>query len=373
MKAEGIAVEGVAKRFRTVRRQVTALDNVSLEVAAGEFFVVLGPSGCGKSTLLNTIAGLEQPTAGRVRFGERVVASARPRVALTPKERGVAMVFQSYALYPHMDVRGNVAFPLKLAHLPGPEVEARVSRAARLLDIEQLLDSRPRELSGGQRQRVAIARALVREPSVFLLDEPLSNLDAQLRLRMRAELKRLQRTLAVTTVYVTHDQVEAMTLADRMAVMKNGKVQQVGRPTEVYRRPANSFVAGFIGTPPMNLSPGRLEKSDSDWRLAFADGTVSLSSAEASRWQVSPGLDVSAGIRPEDVVLTEESEGIPARVTLAENLGSDVILHLDAGGERILVRPHDAARFQEGSEVRVSIAPDKLHLFGPDGANLAKR
>ncbi len=372
MTAEGIAVESVAKRFRTVRRQILALDNVSLQIAAGEFFVVLGPSGCGKSTLLNTIAGLEQPTTGLVRFGERVVASARPKVALTPKERGVAMVFQSYALYPHMDVRGNVAFPLKLARMPKAEVQARVGRVARLLDIEQLLDSRPRELSGGQRQRVAIARALVREPSAFLLDEPLSNLDAQLRLRMRAELKSLQRTLAVTTVYVTHDQVEAMTLADRMAVMKAGRVQQVGSPAAVYQRPANTFVAGFIGTPPMNLLPGRIEKGDSDWRLAFAGGILPLSNKDASRWQVSPSANVRVGIRPEDIALAGETDSIPARVKLVENLGSDVILHLDAGGEKILARPRDAARFKEGDAVRLNVAPGRLHLFGQDGANLTK-
>ena len=371
MRAAGISVEGLGKRFRTARRQVKALQGVSLEIAAGELFVVLGPSGCGKSTLLNIVAGLEQPTEGQVRFNERVVASAKPKTALTPKERGVAMVFQSYALYPHMDVRGNVAFPLKLAHLSKPEIETRVARAAKLLDIEQLLGSRPRELSGGQRQRVAIARALVREPSVFLLDEPLSNLDAQLRLRMRAELKSLQRRLAVTTVYVTHDQVEAMTLGDRVAVMKDGLLQQVGRPGEVYSQPANTFVAGFIGTPPMNLLPGRFEKTDSGWQLAFAGGSLQLRAEEAARWHKPPSPEVTVGIRPEDLRLDQGPSGIPARLKLAENLGSDVILHLDAGGERILARPHDARGFREGDETRLHFGLDKLHLFGPDGSNLA--
>ncbi len=255
----GIVVKNLRKDFFTLRRgRIRALATLDLTVEPGAFFVLVGPSGCGKSTLLNIIAGIENPSAGDIWIGDRQVMSVAAKKFLPPRRRDVAMVFQSYALYPHMTVFANIAFPLKIAGVDRRDIDNRVRAAAATLEIENLLDARPAELSGGQRQRVALGRAIVRRPRVLLLDEPLSNLDALLRTSMRGELKQIQRRLAVTTIYVTHDQTEAMTLGDRIAVLKDGRLQQTGTPEEIYHRPANSFVAGFIGTLPMNLLDGGL-------------------------------------------------------------------------------------------------------------------
>src|SRR5881409_625098 len=276
-----VVLEHVTKRFAD---DVVALDDLSLEVGDGEFLILVGPSGCGKTTALRLVAGLEKPSSGFIQIGDRVVND------VTPRDRDIAMVFQNYALYPHMTVYRNLAFGLKERKTPKPEIERRVREASAILGLDQLLKRRPAQLSGGQRQRVAMGRALVREPKAFLLDEPLSNLDAKLRVQMRAELKRIHQRLGITTVYVTHDQVEAMTLGDRIVVMSGGKALQIGRPQDVYRRPANLFVAGFIGSPPMNLLRGRA----ADGKLVVGDLTLP--------WEAATPPDVAVGLRPEDLV-----------------------------------------------------------------------
>lgn len=257
-----VELTNITKRFISLRRRVVALENVSLEINEGEFFVLLGPSGCGKSTLLNLIAGLGKPSSGQIRFDDRTVADMDNRIYLSPKERNVAFVFQSYALYPHLNVFENIAFPLKIGRQKTLEIKNAVEQTAATLEISDLLTAKPAELSGGQRQRVAIARAIVRKPNLFLLDEPLSNLDAQLRIAMRAEIKDLQNQLGITTIYVTHDQTEAMALGDRIAVLNQGKIEQVGTSKALYEDPASIFVAQFIGSPPMNLLKTSLARVD---------------------------------------------------------------------------------------------------------------
>ena len=305
-----------------------AIAGVDLEARSGELLVVVGPSGCGKSTLLRCIAGLESVEAGTVRIGERDVTRVRPA------ERNVSMVFQSYALFPHLTVEDNIGFGLVVREAPPREVRTKVTEAARVVGVEPLLGRRPYELSGGERQRVALARALVRQPDVFLLDEPLSNLDAGTRVEMRTEVKRLQREVGATMVHVTHDQVEAMTLGDRLAVLDRGRVRQVGTPDEVYRRPADRFVAGFLGTPAMNF--------------LYAD---------AARAFLPVPPRATLGIRPEHVRV---GEGVPARVELVEVAGSEAFVFLERG---LVARVAAEARPVEGSEVRVAIRREDAHLF----------
>src|SRR5216110_1297276 len=275
-----VRLEHVTKRFSA---DAVALNDLSLDVQDGEFLILVGPSGCGKTTALRIVAGLEKPTSGRITIGDRVVND------VTPRDRDIAMVFQNYALYPHMTVYRNLAFGLKERRTPKPEIDRRVREVSGILGLDELLKRRPAQLSGGQRQRVAMGRALVREPKAFLLDEPLSNLDAKLRVQMRAELKRIHQRLGITTIYVTHDQVEAMTLGDRIVVMSNGRVQQIGAPQDVYRRPQNLFVAGFIGSPPMNLLRGRC-----------ADGSIRLGDLDLP-WSGPDAAEVAVGFRPEDL------------------------------------------------------------------------
>jgi multiple sugar transport system ATP-binding protein len=320
-----ILLEGITKRFGSTE----ALAGVDLEVDDGELLVVVGPSGCGKSTLLRCIAGLETVDGGRIRIGERDVTNARPAA------RNVSMVFQSYALFPHMTVWDNVAFGLVVREEPKAEVRRKVAAAAELVGVEPLLERRPYELSGGERQRVALARALVRDPDAYLLDEPLSNLDAGLRVQMRTELRRLHREVGATMVHVTHDQVEAQTLGDRIAVMDAGRVRQVGTPDELYHRPRDRFVAAFLGSPAMWF----LAAADARELLPVPDGTV-------------------LGVRPEHVVL--DSAGVPARVELVEVTGGDAYLHLDRG---LVARTAADGRPREGDEVRVSVRRETAHLF----------
>ncbi|RJQ73646.1 MAG: ABC transporter ATP-binding protein [Desulfobacteraceae bacterium] len=344
-----IVVKDLRKSFFTLRRgRVQALQRIDLTIAAGSFFVLLGPSGCGKSTLLNIIAGIEQPTEGEIWIGEQQVVSTAAKRFLAPRKRNVAMVFQSYALYPHMSVFANMAFPLKIARQPKEEIDRRVRRVAATLEVENLLNARPAELSGGQRQRVALGRALVREPQVLLLDEPLSNLDALLRAGMRAELKRIQRRMQVTTIYVTHDQTEALALGDRIAVLKDGRVQQVGTAGDIYDRPANAFVAGFIGTPPMNLLEGSLfEKKPQP----LADRGVAPQT-------------VQLGVRPEHITLTTEKDGFfRARVVLVTSLGSESLIYLDVRKHSVLVKTSAAAPFKENQLVGINFAEKHLHIF----------
>jgi multiple sugar transport system ATP-binding protein len=344
-----------------------ALDDLTLSVPDGEFLILVGPSGCGKTTALRIVAGLEKPTSGLISIGGEAMN------AVSPRDRDIAMVFQNYALYPHMTVYRNLAFGLKERHTPKAEIERRVHEASSILGLDQLLKRRPAQLSGGQRQRVAMGRALVREPKAFLLDEPLSNLDAKLRVQMRAELKRIHLRLGITTVYVTHDQVEAMTLGDRIVVMSGGKVLQIGRPQDVYRRPANLFVAGFIGSPAMNLVRG----TTADGRIVAGDLSIP--------WANPPAGELAVGIRPE--CLTPADDGRPAlelRVDVVEPLGEQVVVHGTVAGTPV----HSGAEEQDeilllvegarapmtaifaadpepspGDVLRLGVAPDRIHLF----------
>ena len=346
---------------------VEAVKGVSLAIPDGSFTVLLGPSGCGKSTLLRMIAGLETISDGTVSIGDRVVNRVEPA------DRDIAMVFQNYALYPHMSVYDNMAYGLRNRGTPKPEIERRVKDAARMLAIEELLDRKPRALSGGQRQRVAMGRAIVREPQAFLFDEPLSNLDAKLRVAMRIEIRRLHNRLKATSIFVTHDQVEAMTLADQVVVMSRGRVEQVGRPTEVYRRPATTFVATFIGAPAMNLLPGRVTAPG---RIEVADsGALAF---EAAGFTVGPGHDVEVGIRPEDLAPVEAGQGAAGGDGLAfvpelvEELGPNRLIHGSAGGAPLVVSVPAGGEADgcsggsaAGAIARLTASPANVHLFDP--------
>jgi multiple sugar transport system ATP-binding protein len=350
-----VELRGVNKRFGSV----TAVSDVSIDVRDGEFMVLLGPSGCGKSTVLRMIAGLETPSAGSILIGDRSVER------LSPKDRDVAMVFQNYALYPHMSVYDNMAFGLKMRKTPRPEIDRRVRDAADLLGIGHLLQRKPRELSGGERQRVALARAIVREPQVFLMDEPLSNLDAQLRVQTRAELVKLQRRLSATVIYVTHDQTEAMTMADRVAVMRGGLLQQVDGPQRIYDVPANRFVAGFVGSPGMNFFPGRMTADGIDAGIF----RLPLSAEGRSGGVPAAGTDVVVGARPEDIQIESvpSSDGAPAAFAattdVIEPLGSEKLLHLVAGEQRFVARVDPRMPVDVGQEVSCAIRPGRAHLF----------
>ena len=344
--------------LRQVRKHygaVEAIKGVDLAVADGEFLVLLGPSGCGKSTLLRMVAGLEEITEGEIAIGGRVVNR------LEPKDRDIAMVFQNYALYPHMSVFDNMAYGLKIQGLPKAEIKARVDKAAAILELGSYLERRPSQLSGGQRQRVAMGRAIVREPAVFLFDEPLSNLDAKLRTQMRVEIKRLQDRLGITSLYVTHDQVEAMTLAHRILVMNGGVAEQVGTPLEVYQRPASLFVAGFIGSPPMNILDGTLAASGATVELRGGH-RLDLPRAVPG----GAGHPVKLGIRPEHLAPAAERSGsrLRLRVELVEALGADTVVHGRlAEGDTLLVRQPGLPSCTTGDVLEVSAPADAIHLF----------
>ncbi|MBU1384617.1 MAG: sn-glycerol-3-phosphate ABC transporter ATP-binding protein UgpC [Alphaproteobacteria bacterium] len=351
-----VRLTGVTKRFGTTE----VLKSIDLEIADGEFLVFVGPSGCGKSTLLRTIAGLEELDGGEIAIG------GRPVNDLSPSARGIAMVFQSYALYPHMNVYENMAFGLKLAKHDKAEIDRRVRGAAETLNITDYLDRKPKALSGGQRQRVAIGRAIVREPQVFLFDEPLSNLDAALRVRMRYEFASLHERLKTTMVYVTHDQVEAMTLADRIVVLNAGRIEQVGRPMELYERPRNLFVAEFIGSPKMNLLPAEIVSASA------TGATVRTAAGESIRVQVdaagaAPGDTVTLGIRPEHLALAGAGDGLTATVTFVETLGHATYAYLTAGETALTVLLPGHARPAAGETLRLDVPAGQAHLFDADG------
>jgi multiple sugar transport system ATP-binding protein len=349
-----VVLDRVTKSFGSV----VAVDDLSLEVHDKEFLVLLGPSGCGKSTALRMIAGLEEPTSGSITIGDRVVDEVEA------KDRDVAMVFQSYALYPHMTVRRNIEFPLKTRKVPAAERQQLVLDAANKLGLGDLLDRRPAQLSGGQRQRVALARAIVRRPLVFLMDEPLSNLDAKLRVQTRAELIELQRELETTVVYVTHDQVEAMTMGHRIAIMEGGVLQQVGPPQAVYERPANLFVARFIGNPPMNTLEGRVVEAAGQVMVSMEGAQVPLPAGHAEAVRTSGATAVVLGVRPEHLRLADEGL-LPATVTVVESLGHErhVICRLADGQMMILRQPADEAPPPVGHGVHLVADPGHLHLF----------
>ncbi len=357
-----VQLEGVTKKFGGV----TAVNNVSLEIPDKQFTVLVGPSGCGKTTCLRLIAGLEEVTDGSIFIGERRVND------VPPKDRDIAMVFQNYALYPHMSVYDNMAFGLRLRKYPRPEIDRRVKETAGMLGIETLLGRKPKQLSGGQRQRVALGRAIVREPQVFLMDEPLSNLDAKLRVQTRAEIKKLHARLQTTTVYVTHDQVEAMTMGDRIVVMRDGLVQQVDSPMNLYEKPANLFVAGFIGSPAMNFIDVKPIQTDGKMQLELGGFRLDVPPELGPRVREWSGRRVIFGIRPEDIqdrALAAEAplgSTIKAGVDVHEPLGSDVILYLTVGGQSIIARVDARTQAKMGTSVEVVVNMRKMHLFNPD-------
>ena len=345
-----VSIQSVKKRFGAVQ----VLHGVDIEIADGAFTVLVGPSGCGKSTLLRMIAGLEQISGGEIRIGERRVNE------LPPKERDIAMVFQNYALYPHMTVRENMAFSLMLAKHDKAGAEAKVARAAEILGLAALLDRYPRQLSGGQRQRVAMGRAIVRDPQVFLFDEPLSNLDAKLRVAMRSEIKELHQRLKTTSIYVTHDQIEAMTMADQIVVMRDGRIEQAGRPLELYDHPANTFVAGFIGSPAMNFLPGTLRRRAGALQVELADGTQLGAPAGA---QGEDGQPVVFGTRPEHLALATAGGGIPSQVVVVEPTGADTFVACRHQGTEMSVVFHERHSFEPGSTIHLRPDLGRAHLF----------
>ena len=344
-----VSIQSVSKKFG----DVPILHGVDIEIADGSFTVLVGPSGCGKSTLLRMIAGLEQINGGEIRIGNKRVND------LQPKERDIAMVFQNYALYPHMTVRQNMAFSLALAKQDRQTIDAKVGRAAEILALGALMERYPRQLSGGQRQRVAMGRAIVRDPQVFLFDEPLSNLDAKLRVAMRSEIKELHQRLKTTSIYVTHDQIEAMTMGDKIVVMRDGRVEQTGSPLELYDFPANQFVAGFIGSPAMNFLPGTLRRSGGAARVEMNDGTqidAPLSSGGVD------GQSVVYGTRPEHLMLTSEG-GIPANVVVMEPTGMDTFVACRHGGVDLSAVFRERHDFPPGSTIRLQPDLQRAHLF----------
>ena len=330
------------------------VDNQSLEVCDREFLVLLGPSGCGKTTTMRMIAGLEDPTDGEIWIGDRLVNDD------LPKDRDVAMVFQNYGLYPHMTIFDNIAYPLRVRGTPKSQIEPRVRKAAEQVELTEFLHRKPKELSGGQRQRVALARAIVRTPKVFLMDEPLSNLDAKLRVTMRAELKHLSRELKITTIYVTHDQIEAMTLADRVAVMKDGVIQQLGTPDDIYNDPANLFVAGFIGSPAMNLINGSVQNG----HFVTTGGTKLVGVPAPER------ASVVLGVRADDLRVCDEGQGdIDVRIYAFENTGEATLLTVQWGAQRVIAKGDRHLRKDQGDMVSISLDPSHLYLFDPDTGN----
>jgi len=365
-----VSFDHVKKSFGDAK----VVEDFNLTVADGELLVLVGGSGSGKSTILRMVAGLEEVTSGTIRIDDRDVT------ALPPRERDVAMVFQDYGLYPHMTVRENLSLGLRLRKIAREEIDRRVSWAADMLGLAPLLDRKPKQLSGGQRQRVAMGRAMVREPKVFLFDEPLSNLDAGLRGQMRIEIGGLQRRLKTTTIYVTHDQVEAMTLGDRIVVLADGRIQQIGRPIDLYRAPVNRFVAGFIGTPPMNFVDGRLRQENG--QVLFSAGGISITLPREKAATAKAAESLTLGIRPEDLLLNAAgaaseagaptSEAFSGRVVLVERLGGTSHVHFDVeGGNRMMASVMNDRLPDVGETISVRVAPERVHLFGVDGTTIS--
>jgi multiple sugar transport system ATP-binding protein len=357
-----VTYDNVSKRFG----DVVAVNTLNLEIQDKEFLVLVGPSGCGKSTALRCLAGLEEITDGRILIGDRVVND------VPPKDRNIAMVFQSYALYPHMSVYDNMAFGLKLRKTPKDEINRRVQEAAKILGIETLLDRKPKQLSGGQRQRVALGRAIVREPSVFLLDEPLSNLDAKLRVQTRAELIKLHQRLGTTFIYVTHDQMEAMTMADRIAVLKDGLLQQIDTPQNLYDHPGNIFVAGFIGSPSMNFFNATITGSGDELFVDAGTFRVKITPGIRARLKDGAGKKVVFGIRPEDIYFPGfvapgvTTVDVESTVDVTELMGNEIIMYLMCGTYPYLARVDPRARVKLGEKVNMAFNADKVHLFEVD-------
>jgi multiple sugar transport system ATP-binding protein len=361
----GIVLEHVRKEFPG---GVVAVRDLSLKVEPGELVVLVGPSGSGKSTVLRMVAGLEAVTAGHVRIAGRVVND------LPPRHRNIAMVFQNYALYAHMTVRANIGFALKMAGIPKREIRTRVNQAANILGITELLDRKPRQLSGGQRQRVAMGRAIVREPAAFLMDEPLSNLDAKLRVEMRAEITNVHRRIGAPTLYVTHDQTEAMTMGNRVAILRQGTLEQIGTPQELYERPINVFVAGFIGSPAMNLLPAKLDSSGDNWYATVGGCRIPIPPTARAALRPFADQDILLGLRPEDFMSTQdirESEHgiIQATVVRTESLGSELLVYLSLNGDApsrpLTARLDRRATVQQDAPARIGVDLQRLYFFDP--------
>lgn len=360
-----VQLTGIWKRYSG---DVVAVKDFNLDIQDKEFVVFVGPSGCGKTTTLRMIAGLEDISAGELRIGDRVVND------VAPKDRDIAMVFQNYALYPHMTVYQNMAFGLKLRKVPKPEIDKRVREAGEILGIGHLLDRKPKALSGGQRQRVALGRAIVREPQVFLMDEPLSNLDAKLRVQMRAEIRKLHQRLATTFIYVTHDQTEAMTMGDRIVVMRDGVIQQSDTPQQVYNHPMNMFVAGFIGSPAMNFLQGDLVQNGD--AIYFRAPSVSIRIPEgrypALKSAGVVGKSVVVGVRPEDIhdeevlMSTYPESVVQGRIEVVEHMGAELYLHIVIGNQPIVARVSSRFDFRPGSDVKLALDVNKIHIFDPE-------
>jgi len=364
----GMASITLKNIFKVYPGDVTAVHDFNLEIEDTEFVILVGPSGCGKSTTLRMIAGLEEITKGDLHIGDRLVND------VAPKDRDIAMVFQNYALYPHMTVFKNMAFGLQLRKVPKDEIKRKVEEAAKILDIEHLLNRKPKALSGGQRQRVALGRAMVRDPAVFLLDEPLSNLDAKLRTAMRSEITKLHKRLGTTFVYVTHDQTEAMTMGDRIVVMKDGFIQQVDTPQNLYDSPCNMFVAGFIGTPQMNFLPVTIKKKGDGYVAVFRDCELPVLSDRFAVSTIAPyeGKEVMLGIRPEDlhlepVYMDQPTTGvIDAEVDLVELMGAEIYLYLNSGDSKLIVTAPSRSKAKDGEQIKLAVDCNKIHLFDLD-------
>jgi multiple sugar transport system ATP-binding protein len=354
-----VTYDHVYKRFG----DVTAVNDMNVEIGDKEFLVLVGPSGCGKSTALRLLAGLEDISDGKILIGDRVVND------VAPKDRNIAMVFQSYALYPHLSVEDNMAFGLKLRKMPKDEIKRRVDEAAQILGIENLLDRKPRQLSGGQRQRVAVGRAIVREPAVFLFDEPLSNLDAKLRVAMRAEISKLHQRLETTFIYVTHDQVEAMTMATRIAVINSGILQQVDTPQNLYDYPNNLFVAGFIGSPAMNFFPAKLVKDNGKFMVDAKAFAVEIPSEKAKAYEGHAGKNIIFGIRPEDIhdphftPPNVHTENVEAKVDVTELMGNEIFLHMMIGDNNFVARVDPRSNLRVGEKDQIAFDMNNVHIF----------
>ena len=349
-----LTIRDLVKRYDDTE----VLHGVSLEVADGEFVVLVGPSGCGKSTTLRLIAGLNEVTSGEIEIGGRLVNN------LEPKDRNIAMVFQNYAIYPHMSVRKNIGFGLRTAKMPAVDKARRIDEVAGILGMTDYLDRKPHQLSGGQRQRVAIGRAMVRDPTVFLFDEPLSNLDAQLRTQMRLEIKKLHQRVGNTIIFVTHDQIEAMTMADRIVIMKDGYIQQVGSPAEVYHRPANTFVAQFIGAPSMNMLPGTCE-----------NGGITLFNGARVPWPgaaTEDGREMIVGIRAEDLTPTEGEPLLSGEISVAEPLGSETLLHVSIAGQSVVASASGRSPPGAGAQIGLAVDPSTMHFFEASSGNAVR-
>ncbi len=342
---------------------VTAVNDLNIHIEDKEFLVLVGPSGCGKTTALRSLAGLEEISSGEIRIGDRVVND------VAPKDRDIAMVFQSYALYPHLSVYDNMAFGLKLRKTPKEEIKSRVTQAAEILGITDYLDRKPRQLSGGQRQRVAVGRAIVREPKVFLFDEPLSNLDAKLRVQMRSEISKLHQRLQTTFIYVTHDQTEAMTMATRIAVINKGVLQQLDTPQNLYDHPNNLFVAGFIGSPAMNFFRGKLRKDGNNLHVDTGDFSVAIPSSKSKAYENQAGKEVVFGIRPENihdadfVPANTDSEKVTAKVDVTELMGNEIFLYLMSGNNNFVARVDPRSKLRVGQQATVAFDMDNFHIF----------